>query len=318
MKVVKRLFRNRTVRICIVIVVTLLTFCLFGYYLWTHPAIIHTLTTLPPHLFVLLTIGYILVLAANAFVLHESLRLLKKRADFRDNVALTGYSSIVNFFGPLQSGPGFRAIYLKTKYNVRIRDFFGTSILFYGFFALISCVVLGISAVVQIKTWWMTLLVSGLAVAVLLGCWMLQRKVPRFHAALTKLKMTNRHTWLIAFGALWLCIATAFIYYVELIQVDSHITLVQAIVYSAAANLSLFVSLTPGAIGFREAFLVLSQKLHGIDTSSIVAANIIDRAFYVVFLLVLFVVLLALARRFKLSFIRSKQSTQSIGDPRHR
>jgi uncharacterized membrane protein YbhN (UPF0104 family) len=58
-------------------------------------------------------------------------------------------------------------------------------------------------------------------------------------------------------------------------------------VYTGAANLALFVSLTPGAIGFRESFLVFSQHLHHISNSTIVAANILDRAMYLVLLLIL-------------------------------
>jgi uncharacterized membrane protein YbhN (UPF0104 family) len=65
--------------------------------------------------------------------------------------------------------------------------------------------------------------------------------------------------------------------------------------------MALFVSLTPGAIGIREAFLTFSQQLHHIDTSTIVAANIIDRAVYLVFLGVLFIFVFSLHARDKLS-----------------
>ncbi|HEY5152784.1 MAG TPA: hypothetical protein VII55_02310, partial [Candidatus Saccharimonadales bacterium] len=61
----------------------------------------------------------------------------------------------------------------------------------------------------------------------------------------------------------------------------------QAIIYTGAANLALFVSLTPGAIGFRESFLVFSRHLHHISDNTIVAVNILDRSVYIVFLLIL-------------------------------
>ena len=76
------------------------------------------------------------------------------------------------------------------------------------------------------------------------------------------------------------------IFYVEL-QTVSHVSLSQVLVYTGAANLALFVSLTPGAIGFRESFLLFSQRLHHIDTATIVAANTIDRAIYIVLLIIL-------------------------------
>jgi uncharacterized membrane protein YbhN (UPF0104 family) len=77
------------------------------------------------------------------------------------------------------------------------------------------------------------------------------------------------------------------IYYSELRSVAPATRFSQAIIYTGAANLALFVSLTPGAIGFRESFLVFSRHLHHIGNNTIVAANILDRSVYIVFLLIL-------------------------------
>jgi hypothetical protein len=68
----------------------------------------------------------------------------------------------------------------------------------------------------------------------------------------------------------------------------------QAVVYGGAANFSLFVALTPGAIGFREAFLEFSRQLHHIPTSGILAASVIDRSVYVAFLGLLFLMTVGL------------------------
>ena len=48
------------------------------------------------------------------------------------------------------------------------------------------------------------------------------------------------------------------------------------------------------AIGIREAFLVFSQNLHHLSNMVIVAANVIDRAIYLVFLGILFIVTVGL------------------------
>jgi uncharacterized membrane protein YbhN (UPF0104 family) len=63
----------------------------------------------------------------------------------------------------------------------------------------------------------------------------------------------------------------------------------QTLSYAGAANFSLYAALTPGAIGIREAFLVFSQGIHHISSSVIVAANVIDRAVFLLFLGLLFV-----------------------------
>jgi uncharacterized membrane protein YbhN (UPF0104 family) len=85
-------------------------------------------------------------------------------------------------------------------------------------------------------------------------------------------------------------ILTAIIYFVELRATGTNAGIGQSLVYAGSANLSLFVSLTPGAIGVREAFLLFTQSLHGIAPAAIVSAGILDRAFYVVFLIAMFLV----------------------------
>jgi uncharacterized membrane protein YbhN (UPF0104 family) len=78
--------------------------------------------------------------------------------------------------------------------------------------------------------------------------------------------------------------AVSLIYFLELRNVAPGTHFSQAIIYTGAANLALFVSLTPGAIGFRESFLLFSQNLHHVSGSTIVAASILDRAVYVLVL----------------------------------
>ena len=73
---------------------------------------------------------------------------------------------------------------------------------------------------------------------------------------------------------------------------SQHIGLNQVITYTGAANLALFVAITPGAIGIRESFLLSTERLHHISSNSIIVANIIDRSVYLIFLMALGVFLL--------------------------
>lgn len=84
----------------------------------------------------------------------------------------------------------------------------------------------------------------------------------------------------------------------------------EVLTYTGAANFALFVAITPGAIGFREAFLLFSQDLHGIARDSIVAANVLDRAAYIIFLGVIFILTLSMhtAKRLQAHKIRKLQS----------
>jgi uncharacterized membrane protein YbhN (UPF0104 family) len=82
------------------------------------------------------------------------------------------------------------------------------------------------------------------------------------------------------------------IYTIELqaVSTTQSLTLLQTASYTGSANLSLFVSLTPAGVGIREAFLIFTQSLHQVGLSSIVASGIVDRALYIVFLGILFII----------------------------
>lgn len=289
------IIRSKNIRLVFVILVIIATFAIFGWYLASHPTVIDVLLHLSPWIIVLLTIAYLLTIVANALILHFSLSYVKRSTPLLDNVFLTGYSSIVNFFGPLQSGPGFRAIYLKKKYGVEIRRFIVATLIFYFFFGTINLAVMIISAFLQFPEWRSIIIVSVLSgLVALVPLIILLRRTKRGNNFFRNIRFSDRSFWLIGVGALLLTLSTAFAFGIEIYHVASGISLWQVVVYTAVANLSLFVSLTPGAIGFREAFLVFSEHLHNLSTDVIAAASVIDRAFYIVFLLLLFIVLLAI------------------------
>lgn len=304
-------FRSSTFRISLVIVIILITFGLFGWYIVTHPEVLDTFANIGPLAIILLTIAYAITIVANGFILHFSLEYVKRKTPMLDNVLLTGYSAIVNFFGPLQSGPGFRAVYLKKKYGIEIRKFISATVLFYVFFAVINSAIIGIALGLQFP------LVFGVIVVALLVFGVL---FPKIKPHLLKVRMLNilftskypldKNFWLIGVSTALLVAGSTFAYAVELHLVDAGANWWNILVYSATANLALFVALTPGAIGFREAFLLMSQQLHHIDASAIAAANIIDRAFYVVFLLTMFVILLLINYRRHLDIFSTKKNQQ--------
>jgi len=195
---------------------------------------------------------------------------------------LTAYSAVINFFGPLQSGPAFRAIYLKRKHDLKLKNYTLATLVYYGFFG-------GISLLCLLSSWlgWWLLILVGLGLV--LAGW--ASKQPRLQGRIQEMRL---HEWWQLGLATALQIALlCLVYYLELINVAPGTSLSQAIVYTGAANLALFVSLTPGAIGFRESFLLLSQQLHHISPSTIVAASVLDRAVYILVLLVAAVLIFA-------------------------
>jgi uncharacterized membrane protein YbhN (UPF0104 family) len=97
-----------------------------------------------------------------------------------------------------------------------------------------------------------------------------------------------------------LCVIASW-YFVELRAVNPSISVGQAISYSGAANFALFVSVTPDAVGIREAFLLFSQHIHHVSTKDIISANVIDRAAYVLYLVLLLLFVISLHAKEKLN-----------------
>ena len=303
----KQLITNPRLRSWFVAIILIVTVVVFIRFFKQHPAYFTALrhVKLWQVLAILgLNAGVLLSLVA---VYNFTLELCGKRISFKEQFLLTSYSSIANFFGPLQSGPGVRTVYLKTKHNVKMRDYLLATLIYYAMFAMISMLFL----VGGSRPWWQALL-SLLAVAlVCLGVIRLFMDRSKKKGGNIKLDFSRRTLFgLLLSTFAQVCFVTGY-YFVELVAVKSHASLHQAVIYSGAANFAIFVSLTPDAIGFRESFLVISKRLHHISTPVIFAANLIDRAVYALFLGILFLLVLALHAKDKLGIGQSTDGVET-------
>ncbi len=287
----------------VAVLVLLLTASVFTLFFIQNPQYFDQLKEISPWVVVAIVALYGVMTVLLVGVYQFTLRLCGKRLELRENFLLTAYSSIVNFFGPLQSGPGVRAVYLKARHQVRLRDYTLATLIYYALFAFFSAVFL----LAGNRPWWQTLL-AGLAVAGFSSFvirWFIRRdKSPsnsQFH-------LRGRVLFALTVVTFLQVALTAIIYFVELRAINPDIGLGQAISYAGAANFALFVSLTPGAIGFREAFLVFSQNLHHVSTGDIFAASLIDRGSYVIFLAILAVIVAATHAKDKLKLSSLRRS----------
>lgn len=249
---------------------------LFGYYIAANPSVIEAVMRINPFIGLFILILYFGVVLTNFAIMYMTIKLREKTLPVKSGLLLTMYSSVVNFFGPLQSGPGVRAIYLKSKIGLRIRDYTYAMLFYYVAFAALNIALLFINTL-----WWLTIIgIIGAVALTILG------------TRLLRLTSLNKFVILIFVVTLIQIIFMVIIYTMELTAINpsANFSIAQTISYTASANLSLFVSLTPGGIGIRESFLIFSQSLHHIQLPSIIAAGVVDRALYIIFLLIIFVV----------------------------
>lgn len=253
------------------------TIGLFVAYYANHPEVRQQLQQTSPALLAGLLALYMLFVGSLALINNATLRITNTKLDANESVLLTIYSSIINFFGPLQSGPAFRAVYLKRKHNVSLRNYSTATLLYYLFYAVFS----GLFLLAGLLGWWLLLAAAIVAVA----AWILLKRSKTARNRITGLAI--QYWYYLAIATLLQVSIQAVIYYVELHSILPHVTALQVVAYTGAANFALFVSLTPGAIGFRESFLVFSEKLHHIPNNAIILANTIDRTVYVLLLVLL-------------------------------
>lgn len=274
-----------------------------GYYLIRHPSTLQKIAELSLSDVISLLLLYGVFFLALAVILYFSIIFCGKYLNKRETLLLNAYSSLTNFFGPGQSGPGVRALYLKGKIGLHIKNFLFVSLVYYAFYAILS----GVMLFSALRPWWLAVLLVGAIILVCIGVLFFYKKKQEG----SPFKKT------IVIGVIGIFIGTVVqmvaqvaIYAVELNSISSGATLAQVVSYTGAANFSLFVSLTPGAIGIRESFLIFSQSLHHISNTNIISAGVIDRAVYIVFLGILFLLIIALHAKGKFDTFRKSASNE--------
>src|SRR5687768_7968387 len=117
----------------IAVSILIITIGAFVRYFSAHPEVGEQLAELSPAIIILLLTLYFGTTVALGLVTLATLRLCRERLSSKDSLLLTAYSSLVNFFGPLQSGPAFRAVYLKKKLNINLKSYAAATFLYYIF-----------------------------------------------------------------------------------------------------------------------------------------------------------------------------------------
>lgn len=254
------------------------TFILLIRYLMAHPDYIDELKHIGGGWVVLILLLNTAALAMLAGASAVLIQMTGKHIAPKENFLLTMYSSLANFLGPLQSGPGVRAAYLKTKHQVSLRAYFLVTLLYYGIFAVMSAFLLLIGT----RPWWQAVLASIAAAGA--SYTVIRYALSKRKKEQALLRITPRLASLLVLFTLFQILLVGLRYYAAMHAAHDSVSLGSAMSYTGAANFALFVSITPDGIGIREAFLYFAQGIHHVSTHTIIATNIIDRACYVLFI----------------------------------
>lgn len=253
-------------------------------YLANHPSLLRQLGQTPPLVSLVVLVLYTVMFGVLVLVLDASVRMCRRRLTWGENSLLNSHSLFINFFIPGQGGPAYRGVYLYKKHKLRVKNYIVATLFYYALYAMVNVCLLFSGR----RTWWEVLVAVAVVAA---ASWLVIRRYTRRNGLKTDVLDLSVST--IGYLLLATMLQTALqmvIYGVELHSVNPHIHFSQLVVYTGTANLALFVSLTPGAIGIRESFLIFTEHLNHISSANIIVANVIDRSVYLVFLLLLMVV----------------------------
>lgn len=249
-----------------------------GVYIGNHQNLLTRLSHIPLTTGLLVLGLYIVLFGTLMLKFNATLKLCNVKLDHDENAKLNAHTLLINFFIPGQGGPVYTGLYLYKKRKLRVKNFILSTALYYVVYAVISiCFLLANS-----RPWWQTTL--AIILVGTLGLAAARRYMNRAHINKRSLNLHPPTIAALIIATLLQVIIQAVIYGVELKSVDSHINTAQIITYTGAANLALFASLTPGAIGIRESFLFFTEKLNHLSSGSILLASLIDRSVYLGFL----------------------------------
>ncbi len=276
------------------VLIILATILAAVYYLANHKNLITYLTKISPLLILLIVGLYILMLFVLIFVFEFTVKLLKVKLNFKDNLLLNCYSIFMNFFVPGQTGPIYRGYYLKTKHKIKAIDFTLATAIYFAIYLIISIlfILFGSQSI---------LLASAASIVFIIATILAVRIYLKKENS--KLNINSKNIINLVIITIIQLLLQTLIYLIELHSVDKTVSFRNALTYSGSAALTIFVSLTPGAIGIREAFLILTRHLSHLSNSSIILANIIDRSVFLIYLLILGIMILVfhINKRIKLN-----------------
>src|ERR1039458_2384302 len=81
------------------------TFGVFALFVKSHPEVIHKIGAISLGTLIALLAAFSVAFIALALILRVSLMMYGKTLTYTENLLLNAYSSLMNFFGPGQTGP---------------------------------------------------------------------------------------------------------------------------------------------------------------------------------------------------------------------
>lgn len=248
----------------------------------------------------LLVLAYTGSLFINGIFIKVILVPFNKVISVSESFYVSLISSVGNYFAPIGAGLGFRAVYLKRRHNLAYGDFIatvaGNYVLVFLVTSLAGLIGLGLTRHQTGHAYWVLMAVfAGLFVIDLM---LMSVKIARFIASqlerlrfarfIARLLQKIVEGWLLIINdkrlitrllgltviGLPLLLLTIWL---VLSSIHLHVSFSGLLLLAALSSLSVFINITPGNIGIKEAVFIFSSQAIGLSTPQILSYSLIDR-----------------------------------------
>lgn len=290
--------------------ITLGVIGLFAWYGFTHDEIFRDLAHVAVWASVLIIIGKLVNVWTTGLFTKWTVEAFTDTLSQRESFVVAVLTAIGNFFGPLFGGVGIRAIYLKKYHRLPYSKFTSTLIGYYQMMFQLNSL-MAIVALLVLPHGSQTgyvMAVFGIWFIVLLGLALI--KLPakrrlawlsrsRLGALIIKILYDIEDGWRLLISKRKLLfqmfvlaaanlLALYAVNYIEFLAFGIHVSAAAMALYTAIVQASMLLSITPGAVGLREAMLIIVAGTLGITNQQIIQVAILDRGIYFLLLGALF------------------------------
>jgi uncharacterized protein (TIRG00374 family) len=302
------LARNHRIKNYLSFFILVATVILFVRYIVANHHEFSRLSDLNYGFLILIIFGNIMSLFINGIFIKIALEPFDKKIPVLESFYVSLISSVGNFFAPGGTGIGIRGVYLKRKHNVSYSDFLNTVAGNYVivFFVISVGGLTSLGVLGSHGNRGFTILLLAFAALFIIDFFLMTKQFSKHGKRLIaspKLKLPGKAILLNIFEG-WellthnkkvlarLIALALFGYAVSLannffILKSLHISTSFAglTLLVALSSLSVFINITPGNIGIKEALLVSSAQIIGLSTSETLSYAIVDRTvlFFILF-----------------------------------
>lgn len=291
------------------ILTTLIILAVFAVYFFTNSAKFRPLLSVEPVPLLIIALADIAIIFVNGLFTKFILQPFKKHIPLLESFYVSLISTVGNFFAPVGAGFGFRAVYLKRKFNLPYSQYISTLsgnyiivFLVNSFFGLLSLFLLRARHDSQ----------YGVLVAVFGGIFMVSLtlsliQIPfrtaegvryKFLRSLVRnlVRVTEGWNYIVSRRRLMArlvgltiinLLLTMLITWLIIHALHFNIALAPLVLFSVLGSLSLFINITPANLGVKEAIYLFSSHVLGFSVSQILSIALIDRGVMFVILLLL-------------------------------